>query len=171
MKIPSVIWITGLSSSGKTTISKGLYKELIDQYSPLVLLDGDDIRIAFGEDLGHKEKDRIIQIKRIQNISNLLVKQNVNVLVAALYSNDKLLNWNKLNFKNYFEIYLKASIKTVQSRDTKNLYSPALNGKIKDVVGIDINYKDPENSDLVIDMDANPSIPDVLTKIIKELSK
>ena len=65
MKTPSVIWLTGLSSSGKTTISKRLYKNLAEDYSPIVLLDGDDIRIAFGEDLGHKESDRIIQIKRI----------------------------------------------------------------------------------------------------------
>jgi len=171
MRTPSVIWLTGLSSSGKTTISKRLYNNLAEKHSPIVLLDGDDIRVAFGEDLGHKESDRIIQIKRIQNIANILVKQNVSVIVAALYSSEDLLRWNRLNLQNYFEIYLKASIKTVESRDTKNLYSPALDGKIKNVVGIDIDYSHPKNSDVVVDMDKNPFIPEVLAEIIRRLKK
>ena len=101
-----VVWITGLSGSGKTTVAKYIIKKSIDTHPNMVMLDGDVVREIFNNDLGHEQKDRIVQIKRLQNLSLFLEKQNQIVIVSALYSSPQLLKWNRRNFKNYFEILL-----------------------------------------------------------------
>ena len=105
-----IIWITGLSGSGKTTIAKGLINRLKARIKNLVNVDGDIIRDLFGNDLGFDINSRIKQIKRIQKLCMFLQKQNLIVIVSALYSNNDLLIWNRKNFKNYYEIYLEASL-------------------------------------------------------------
>ena len=170
MKPPFVIWFTGLSSSGKTTLSKNLHSTFEKEVVSLVLLDGDDIRTAFGEDLGHGQDDRFTQIRRIQNISKILVDQGISVIVAALYANEELLLWNRKYLKNYFEIYLQASIKTVMSRDTKNLYAPAINGNLKNVVGVDIGYDDPKSPDIIIDMDRPNNVSDTIRHLTDRIN-
>ena len=158
-----VIWVTGLSGSGKTTLCKALWKLLKPQLPELVLFDGDVIRAVFGNDLGYREEDRVVQIKRLQNIARVLVEQNMVVLVAALYSNPVLLDWNRKNLGRDFEGYLKASMNTLRARDVKGLYSQAANAKTSDIVGLDIPWHAPVSPDLVIDAD-NPEIPAVLAR-------
>jgi adenylylsulfate kinase-like enzyme len=147
----TVIWITGLSGSGKSTICRAIWQEIKIFVPELLVLDGDAIRQAFGNDLGYREADRVIQIKRIQNIAKLLADQGAVVLVAALYAHPELLNWNKKNLSNYFEIYLETSVHFLRQRDTKNLYNQAIAGKIVNVVGVDIPWYPPQLADMVID--------------------
>ena len=165
MNRPFVIWFTGISGAGKTTLSEKLYNHLKKDHRALVLLDGDDIRLAFGGDLGYEEENRFIQIQRIQHISNIIVRQGVSVIVAALYSHEELLLWNRKHFRNYFEIFLDMSISEALKRDTKNLYLPAQSGKISNVVGIDIDYRVPKSPDIVIDMN-QAQTPDSSFKMI-----
>lgn len=170
MNISSVIWFTGLSSSGKTTLSKKLYGIMKEKLPSLVLLDGDNIRKIFGADLGFSKEDRFEQINRIQNITKLLLNQGVTVIVAALYCNEAIQSWNRKYLDNYFEIYLKASLPTLINRDKKNLYVPAQQGKIKNVVGVDIDYHLSLSPDLTLDMDV-PSTPDsAVNKILSHLN-
>ena len=148
-----LIWVTGLSGSGKSTLCNALYRKLKKDMPELVLLDGDVVRTAFGDDLGYEEADRVIQIKRIQNIGKVLIEQGLVVIVAALYSHPDLLAWNRAYLGRYFEVYMKASIKTVSERDPKGLYAGAASGRTPHVVGVDIPWRSPESPDLVIDAD------------------
>lgn len=162
-----VIWLTGLSGSGKSSLCAALYSLLKPLRPALVQIDGDVIREAFGGDLGFKEADRIRQIRRIQRIAKLLVDQGVDVLVAVLYANPELLAWNRANLPGYFEIYLKAEMDFLVSRETKALYARARCGEIADVVGVDIPWRAPERPDLTIDAATAPA-PEILAQRVLE---
>ena len=160
-----VIWVTGLSGSGKTTLCNALWRLLKPSLPELVLLDGDALRSAVGDHLGYREEDRIVQIKRLQNVAKLLSDQKLVVIVAALYANPELLNWNRRNLKDYFELYLEVSMNTLRRRDTKSLYVKAEFGEICDVVGVDIAWHAPERPDLVLNTD-EPATSDELARQI-----
>jgi len=158
-----LIWITGLSGAGKTSLVNALYRLLKPHLPELVVLDGDVIRSAFGADLGYEEPDRQVQIRRLQNIAKVLSEQDLVVCVAALYAHPDLLKWNRENFREYFEVYLKVTFDTVCRRDAKTLYTKAARGEISDVVGIDIPWHAPASPDLVLEVD-NPEPPEVLAR-------
>ncbi|MDJ0949923.1 MAG: adenylyl-sulfate kinase [Alphaproteobacteria bacterium] len=146
-----VIWITGLSGAGKTTLCQAL-KALLNPVMPgLVLLDGDDVRAALGPDLGYAEAYRVVQIQRIQRLAKLLADQGLVVLVGALYASPELLAWNREHLRGYFEVYLEADLALVRSRDAKGLYAAAAAGKMADVVGMDIPWVPPAHPDLTLD--------------------
>ncbi|MEZ5648082.1 MAG: adenylyl-sulfate kinase [Alphaproteobacteria bacterium] len=163
-----VIWITGLSGSGKTTLSRMIKDHVKDSLPQLVLVDGDEIRELFNDNLGHTEDARVIQIKRLQRLAKLLSSQNLIVIVSALYSHPELLAWNKAHFQNYWEIYLDADLATVQQRDPKKLYAKALAGEINNIVGIDIPWHPPRHADLIIKV-ANKTAEEIALSIIKNI--
>lgn len=148
-----VIWITGLSGAGKTTLCNAIHRLVKPVLPELVVLDGDVVREAFGNDLTHSAEDRTRQFHRLQNFSNVLSRQGLVVLVAAVYNTPELLAWNRENLASYFEIYLKCSLETAERRDAKGLYAQARRGEVKDVVGVDIPYCEPCHADLVVNAD------------------
>lgn len=158
-----VIWITGLSGSGKTTLCRALCELLKPRLPELVLLDGDAIRVAFGDDLGYSEEDRKIQVRRLQNLARILADQGLVVLVAVLYSHPELSAWNRQHIREYFEIFLDASIDFVRKRDVKGLYTRAAQGEVADVVGVDIPWHAPTSPDLVIAAETAPP-PEALAR-------
>jgi len=158
-----VIWLTGLSGSGKTTLAEALYHFLEPTCNKLVLLDGDAVREAFGDGLGYREEDRISQVTRVQRMAKFLADQDLVVIVALVYANASLLDWNRTHMREYFEIYVEASLSTVIARDEKGLYRATLQGENSDVVGIDIPLWKPISPDLVIDAD-HPEDPAVLAR-------
>ena len=164
-----VIWITGISGAGKTTIATSIIQMYKNKFSHLVNIDGDAVRQLYGNDLSYEEKDRIIQIKRMQKLCLFLENQNLIVIVSALYSNSDLMDWNRKNFSEYFEIYLNASLKLVKKRDPKGIYNKFEKGEEKNIVGIDIPWHEPKNSNLVIDMDEMKTVSDVRKNIIENL--
>lgn len=145
-----VVWITGLSGSGKSTLCEALRPRLAALRPNLVVLDGDAVRAAFGNDLGYEEADRLRQIRRIQGVARLLATQGITVLVAALYAHPDLLAWNRINLPGYFEVYVEADIDFLLTRDGKGLYAGARSGRIPNVVGVDIPWHAPRNPDMVI---------------------
>lgn len=164
-----IIWITGISGSGKTTIAASLIKKYRSVVRNLVNVDGDIVRELFGNDLMYDVQSRITQIKRIQRLCLFLESQNLIVIASALYSDSKLLLWNRENFKNYYEIYLEVSLDLVKKRDVKGLYKKYEKGLQKNIVGLDIPWHTPQNFDLKINMDELPSIEEVIDRITKKL--
>jgi cytidine diphosphoramidate kinase len=164
-----VIWITGISGAGKSTICEAIVRIAKPYIPELVLLDGDVVRDIFDDQLGHTEPDRIRQIKRIQRLAKELDTQGLVVLVAALYAHPELLDWNRENFQDYAEIYLDASLELVQSRDPKGLYEKVRVGEMKHVVGIDIPWNAPERPTLAIKMIDSETPDSVSRKIISAI--
>ncbi len=149
-----VIWVTGLSGAGKTTLCTTLYERIKPAMPELVILDGDVVRRAYGNDLTHCEADRVRQVKRLRAMASVLAEQNLVVLVAVLYAHPDLLAWNRENLPGYFEVYLDVSLETVMERDDKGIYAAARRGEMPDVVGLDIPWYAPENPDLRLDGDS-----------------
>jgi len=158
-----VIWVTGLSGSGKTTLCNALWQLLKPRVPELVSLDGDVIRRVFGANLGYREEDRVVQIKRLQNLAKMLSEQGLVVLVAALYASPDLLGWNRQNIRDYFEVHLEASLETLRNRDDKGLYASLDAEAVRNVVGVDIPWHAPKAPDIKINTD-NPQEPSALAR-------
>lgn len=164
-----IVWITGISGSGKTTIAQGIIKKYKNFLPQLVNIDGDVVRELFGKNQSYDEKSRIIQIKRIQKICKFLELQKLIIIVSALYCNKDLMRWNRKNFNNYYEIYINASLDIVKKRDPKKLYKKYYDGKEKNIVGIDIKWNSPVNYDLKIDMREDTRLENIIEKITSKL--
>ncbi len=147
----AVIWLTGLSGAGKSTIATALVDALKPARQGVVLIDGDTVRALFGGDLAYHEAARREQIGRIQRLAHWLGGQGLCVVVAALYAHPELLAWNRANLPGYFEIYVDAPMNLLRTRDTKGLYAGAAAGAVSSVVGVDIPWHAPEHPDMVVD--------------------
>lgn len=161
-----IIWVTGLSGSGKTTVCEALIGRMKSSVPELVLLDGDVIREIFNDQLGHTEPERVRQIKRIQRLAREMDRQGLIVLVAALYAHPDLLAWNRQTFEDYYEVYLDATVDLVRARDPKGLYAKVASGKMDNVVGIDIPWYAPKDPDLHVKMAAGVTPDGVANRII-----
>ena len=144
-----VIWILGLSGSGKSFLSSKLKEELSSDYGNFLILDWDVIRKVFDNDLGFSIKDRNINASRISKLTLFLSQNKVNVIVPVLSLFPDWLEWNKKNIKQYYEIFIDVPISTLKERNNKNVYFKE--GKENEnVVGVDIEFIKPKTSDLKI---------------------
>lgn len=148
-----VVWIIGLSGTGKSTLAGHFVSRLRSSGKQAVLLDGDVIRTLFGNDVDHSIEGRRKNAERLSKLSKFLSDQGVHVVAAVLSIFPEWRKWNRENIENYAEVYMKATIDTLLKRDIKNLYARALNGEISNVVGVDLPFPEPENPELVIDND------------------
>ncbi len=146
-----VIWITGISGAGKTTLAKFFLKNKKFQS---VYFDGDQFRKILGNDIKYTLKDRDINAHRLTRLVKYISDQKLNVLISANLTSRKYRNWCKKNIKNYIEIFIDADIKNLIKRDYKKLYSKAIKGKIKNVVGVDLPFKKPLGSNIYIKNDS-----------------
>ncbi|MGX2984873.1 adenylyl-sulfate kinase [Helicobacter sp. 23-1048] len=138
-----VIYITGLAGAGKTTFASELYKHLKQKHSNVILLDGDVFRNIFGES-GFKRDERLMVAYKINALAGFLEQNGLLVIVATMSLFDEIYTLNRANFKNYFEVFVKCDFDELVRRDKKGLYSGALSGVIKNVVGVDIAYDEPK---------------------------
>jgi len=161
-----VIWITGLSGSGKTALSEVLYRRLKPSLPELVRIDGDAVRAIMGHDLGYTEADRLTQVRRMQGLAKYLSDQGLVVIAAVLYSHPELLRWNRRSFRSYFEVYLKVSLEVLRKRNAKGIYAKAQKGEMTQVVGVDIPWHSPLCPDLVIDNNDSVSLEQLAEKVI-----
>ena len=141
-----VIWITGISGAGKTTLGKCLKKK----YKNFLYFDGDLFRKIFQNDINYTLKDRDVNAQRLTRLIKHLSLQDLNIIVAANITSSKYRIWCRKNIKNYIEIFIEAKISNLIKRDYKKLYSRALKKQIKNVVGIDIKFKKPSGSHIYI---------------------
>ena len=165
-----VIWIIGLSGSGKTTIGRELAKKLREYGRKLVFMDGDILRKIMGNDLGHTIEDRRKNADRVCRLCQHLNDSGIDVIFSILSLFSESREWNRQNIAQYFEIYLKASLDAVKRRDPKGLYKKEFSGEIRNVAGIDIPFKEPENPDLIIEnSDDRVNFDDMVTNIVDKL--
>ena len=151
-----VVWVTGLSGSGKTTFCKKLLEKEFPGRLNILNLDGDVIRSLYGKSLGYSVEHRISHFERVQKMCEVFTGQGLTVLVALLYSTPELLKKNRELFKDYYEVFIDADMNLLKERDQKQLYS---SGE-KNVVGLDIEYTKPMESDIVINVNLDHQIVD-----------
>ncbi len=145
-----VIWIIGLSGSGKTTLANHLASALRSKNKAVVVLDGDVIREIFGNDLGYSMSDRFLNANRICNLGKFLSEQNIIVISPILSLFVENQEWNRENINKYYQVYIDTPMDDLIKRDSKGLYKKYLDGSIKDVAGMDLEFPSPYKSDLII---------------------
>jgi adenylylsulfate kinase len=146
------IWFTGLSGSGKTTITTILVDELRRRGSKLEVLDGDVVRENLSKGLGFSKEDRDTNIRRIAFVANLLSRNGVPVITAAISPYREIRNEaREMMDSRFIEAYVKASIDVCEERDVKGLYAKARAGEIKEFTGVSDPYEPPENPELVLE--------------------
>ncbi len=162
-----MLWFTGLSAAGKSTVAHGVEKRLFSRNIRSYVLDGDNIRHRINSDLGFSPQDRKENIRRIVEISKLFVDAGLIVLASFISPSKKDRAFVKSCFSgdNFYEIYIKCSIEECERRDPKGMYEKARNRIIEHYTGISAPYEEPESPDLVIDtekLDVEDSIQNVL---------
>ena len=165
-----LVWFTGLSGSGKSTIANALESRLNSLNVSTYALDGDNIRFGICKDLTFSPKDRTENIRRIAEIANLFVDAGIVTLASFIspYSKDRENVRNIVGAKNYVEVFVNTSLDECKRRDVKGLYKKAIDGEIKNMTGISAPYETPQNPDLEIDT-LKESLDESVDKIFKYL--
>ena len=165
-----VIWLTGLSGSGKTTIANSLYKLIIARDVNFEILDGDSIRSNLNQGLGYTKNDRDINVRRVGYIANLLSRNGVIVIVALISPYRATRDEVKLGTNQFIEVYVDSPLEICELRDIKGLYVLARDGKIKDFTGIDDPYEPPLNPDITC-LTYRETIEESVFKIVRLLEE
>jgi adenylyl-sulfate kinase len=165
------LWFTGLSGAGKTTISEHLAKELAQRHSKLEILDGDIVRENLSKGLGFSKEDRDTNIRRIAFVADLLSRNGVPVITAAISPYRELRDEaRELMGDRFVEAHVKASVEVCAERDTKGLYKKAFAGEIKEFTGVSDPYEPPLDPELTLDTE-NESPEESAEKILVYLEE
>lgn len=168
----AVIWFTGLSGSGKSTVSVALEKALFERQVQTYRLDGDNIRHGLNNNLGFSPEDRTENIRRIGEVGKLMVDAGVLTTTAFIspYAADRNVVRDTLAQGEFIEVYTKCSLEGCESRDPKGLYKKARAGEIQGFTGINAPYEAPTNPEIEIDTEAL-SVDEAVAKIVAYLTK
>ena len=145
-----VVWIIGLSGSGKSSLANEVVARVNEVNSNTILLDGDFVREMFGNDLGYSIADRKRNALRICQLGKFLSEQGLNVVTAILSLFPESRQWNRDNLKNYYEVFIDCPLEDLITRDSKGIYSKFKAGEITEVAGMDIHFEKPLSPDLII---------------------
>lgn len=149
------LWFTGLSGAGKTTISRLLEGQLIERGAKLEILDGDLVRENLSKGLGFSKADRDTNIRRIAFVADLLSRNGVGVITAAISPYAEIrAEARELMGERFVEVYVKASVETCAQRDVKGLYAKAFAGEIAEFTGVSDPYEVPEDPEVICDTEA-----------------
>jgi len=152
---PCILWFTGLSGSGKSTIANALEAKLYDSRVHSYLLDGDNVRHGLNKDLGFDEASRVENIRRIGEVAKLFVDSGVIVLTAFIspFISDREIVRHLIEEGEFIEVFVDTPIAVCQARDPKGLYQKALSGEIKNFTGIDSPYEAPQKPEIHLKTD------------------
>ena len=167
---PAVLWFTGLSACGKSTIANTVDHMLHEKGFHTYLLDGDNVRMGLNKNLGFSAEDREENIRRISEVSKLFVDAGLITLTAFIspYRKDRDHCREILGDGQFVEVYVDASLETCEQRDPKGLYKKARAGEIKGFTGIDDPYEAPENPELTLDSD-NKDVDTLAGEVVEYL--
>lgn len=166
-----LIWFTGLSGSGKSTIANLVEQQLFEKGIKTYTLDGDNIRKGINNDLTFSPEDRTENIRRIAEISNLMIDAGLVVLAAFVspYKKDRENVKNIVKNSNFVEVFINTSVEECERRDVKGLYKKARAGEIKNMTGISAPYEAPEQPDIEIKTE-KVSVKEAVNKIINHIT-
>ena len=154
---PCLLWFTGLSGSGKSTIANAVDAKLFDRGCHTYLLDGDNVRHGLNGDLGFSDEERIENIRRISEVSKLFIDSGLIVSTAFIspFATDRAMAAEKLSPGEFLEVYIDTPIEICEQRDPKGLYKKARSGEIKDFTGISSGYDIPVAPQIHVKTDKN----------------
>ncbi|MEO1292688.1 MAG: adenylyl-sulfate kinase, partial [Pseudomonadota bacterium] len=167
---PVVLWFTGLSGAGKSTIANILERELNAIGKHTALLDGDNVRHGLNRDLGFTDADRVENIRRVGEVSKLMVEAGLITLVSFIspFRSERQMARSLLKDGEFWEIHVDTPLSVAEQRDVKGLYAKARRGEIKNFTGIDSPYEPPENPELRVNT-AEMSAEEAAAAILKAL--
>jgi adenylylsulfate kinase len=148
-----VLWFTGLSGAGKSTVARALLPQLASRGQKVELLDGDEVRTNLCQDLGFSREDRDTNIARIGYVAGKLSKHGVAVLVAAISPYREARDRIRASVPNFVEVHVAAPVEVCAERDVKGLYARALSGELPHFTGVSDPYEPPESPELVLHTD------------------
>ena len=163
-----VIWLTGLSASGKTTIALQLATKLREHDFKVELLDGEAIRKELSADLGFSRQDRREQIRRVVYLCKLLSKNGITCIVSVISPYRDLRNLAREEIRKvspFIEVFVKCSLESCIKRDPKGLYKKALSGEINNFTGLQDPYEEPLSPDVMVNTDSE-TVEECVDKII-----
>jgi adenylylsulfate kinase-like enzyme len=170
-----VIWITGLSGTGKTTIGKALIQLLNDNNINAISLDGDELRSVLGAssllNSDHNRNARIELSRKYFKLCQLLSDQRFNIVISSVSMFQEIYSWNRENLKNYYQIYLDVPLEELKRRDPKGLYQKYFSGEISSMAGLDLKVDLPNDYDLKIDFDGNKTVEKITFEIFKKIQE
>ncbi len=151
-QVPCIIWFTGLSGAGKSTIAGAVEQKLFEKGYHTYLLDGDNVRHGINQDLGFSDADRVENIRRIGEMAKLFVDAGVIVLSAFIspFKADRQMVRDLVEAGEFIEVFMDTSLEECEKRDPKGLYKKARAGEIKNFTGIDSAYEKPEQPEISI---------------------
>lgn len=165
-----ILWFTGLSGSGKSTVANALAKMLFQQGIQTYVLDGDNIRQGLNQDLGFSDKERKENIRRIGEVAKLFVDSGQVVITAFIspFKEDRETVRKLVEEDEFVEVYIKCPLEICEKRDPKGLYQKARRGKIKQFTGIDAPYEPPEKPEILLDTEKY-SVEECVSQIMEWL--
>jgi len=157
---PTVLWLTGLSGAGKSTLANLIESELHSRGHHTYLLDGDNVRHGLNSDLGFTDADRVENIRRVAEVTRLMVDAGLIVLVSFIspFRAERAMARSLLDEGEFFEIYVDTPLSVAERRDTKGLYAKARRGQLQNFTGIDSPYEPPEHPEIHIDTTAMDAV-------------
>ncbi len=166
-----IIWFTGLSGSGKSTIAIGLEKELIQRGKAVYRLDGDNIRHGLNSDLGFTAEERNENIRRIAEVAALFKDAGLITLVSFISPYQEMRDYarKRVDDGEFIEVFVKADVDTCAQRDPKGLYKKAIRGEISNFTGISAPYEEPEGAELILDT-TKLSIEEAVNRVMEVMN-
>ncbi|MBI96968.1 MAG: adenylyl-sulfate kinase [Verrucomicrobiales bacterium] len=170
-----VIWITGLSGSGKTTIANEVVSRLRSSGQAVVMLDGDLMREVFGvgaaTDKNHGREGRLALAKQYANLCRVIAAQGFIVVIATISMFREVHIWNRSNLPGYFEMYLKVPLEELRRRDPKGIYSRYDAGELNCVAGLDLQVDEPNEAEWIVEFEPERSVESIAKELINRLNE
>ncbi len=168
---PAVVWFTGLSGAGKSTIANIVEQKLYEQGRRTYLLDGDNVRHGLNHDLGFTDADRVENIRRVTEVAKLMVDAGLIVLVSFIspFRTERRMARDLLEPGEFIEVFVDATLEVAESRDRKGLYAKARRGELKNFTGVDSAYEEPEHPELHLDASGAVSAADAAEQVVDYL--
>ncbi len=163
-----VVWITGLSAAGKTTLATAFAKYLRECGQPVVLLDGDELREVLGATTVHSREARLALAYQYVRLARMLAKQEIIVVIATVALFKEIHEWNRKHLPGYFEVYLRVPLTELQRRDPKGIYRRFAAGEIANVAGLDVPVDEPVAPHLLLEFRPDLTVDSMLESLIKQ---